>query len=545
MKKVSKPENPDKTKATKKDKKDEINPLLDVIENMDPDTLTALLHSMQRETGFAPELLSPEDPVELFSEYLDSCAHANANDDDKNEIIADLFEVLDELRVARNGGDPEARAEMQAIYDLLDDAIEHHSLPGPDLMMIGKLLHDAGWVVPDSLKQALTEAVQARAPNMGGARDEDLASSLLEAAEAGQNSFEIYKILSSFLACFPFEACSVLLSGFVVGKRAELSQAVAGFLLHADAGVAQSVAAILAASAGKTPVGSSLIERLVRMRPWVPQSRQAQLDSTIRAMRLNALPPIKVEAPKTIKCYASVCDGSGTRSLFVTQRLGRNYQIATVMLKPSGVADALVVREISKSEMDGLVREMRSSITVEETNLAAITRMLALAISDNFVSGNPPPFELVEVAESLGLGPVYPDNSSPSEIISGLLSTLPPEQTNAAATAKAHADILDSDFAHQWFEAGEALEDLLFSVRGSKRRADNLVKAYLPGRRIFWARQCALSALVLRDGAKADHSLWKQLALVGRDIASELPLDKIPLMKRIAELSVRVFESRL
>jgi hypothetical protein len=35
------------------------------------------------------------------------------------------------------------------------------------------------------------------------------------------------------------------------------------------------------------------------------------------------------------------------------------------------------------------------------------------------------------------------------------------------------------------------------------------------------------------------------LALVGRDIASDLPLDQIPLMKQVAEISVRAFERRL
>jgi hypothetical protein len=96
---------------------------------------------------------------------------------------------------------------------------------------------------------------------------------------------------------------------------------------------------------------------------------------------------------------------------------------------------------------------------------------------------------LVEVAESLGLGPVHPDHASPMEIITGLL-------------------------------------------------------AYLPERRLFWARQCAISALAMRADKKTRHSLWKQLALVGRDIASDLPLDQIPLMKQVAEISVRAFERR-
>ena len=34
----------------------------------------------------------------------------------------------------------------------------------------------------------------------------------------------------------------------------------------------------------------------------------------------------------------------------------------------------------------------------------------------------------------------------------------------------------------------------------------------------------------------------KQLALVGRDIASDLPLDQLPLMKQVAETCARAFE---
>ena len=551
MKKASKPSKPVKKKAPakkapNKKAKGQVNPIVDLMKNMDEDLLGMLLQSMQKETGLAPGLFGPEAPVELFAEYLEACTQGNVDDDEKNELVTELVEVLDELKVDSNGGDPEARGKIQAIYDLLDNAIEGHSLQVPDLMMTGKILSDAGWAVPDSLKQAMTEALQAPPPDMEGGSGKDLVSSMLEVADqAGQNPFEVYEYLNSLLASFPPEASGMLLSELIAGKKAVIDQAVAGFLLHPDAVLSQSVAEALAASATKNPVESSLIERLVRMRPWLPPTRQAKLDATIKAMRLNALPPVKAELPKVIKCYVSVCDGSGTRSLFVTQRVGGHYQIATVMMKPAGVADAMVLPELSKSAMDDIVREMKSSIPVMETDLAGITRMLGLAIADNFTSGNPPPFKLVEVVESLGLGPVHPDHASPMEIITGLLADLPPEQTDATAVAIAHSDIRDSVFAYQWFEAGEALEDLLYPIKGSKQRVAKLMKAYLPERRAFWARQCAISALVMHGDEKSRHSPWKQLALVGRDVASDLPLDQIPLMKQIAEMSVRAFESRL
>jgi hypothetical protein len=271
---------------------------------------------------------------------------------------------------------------------------------------------------------------------------------------------------------------------------------------HPEAVLAQSAAEALAASAKQTPVESSLIERLIRMRPWLPQPRQAQLDATIRAMRSNALPPVKSEPPKLIKCYLSICDGSGTRNFLATQRIGPRYQIATVMMKVAGVADAMILPELSKSEMDDIVRQMKSNVPLMEADLAGVTRMLELAIAENVASSVLPPFKLVEVVESLGLGPIHPNPASPLEIISGLLADLPPEQTNKAAATTAHADVLGSEFKYQWFEAGEELEDLLYPIKGSKQRIAKLMTAYLPQRRLFWARQCAISALAMRGDEK-------------------------------------------
>lgn len=548
MKNANKARKPSKAKASTQKGKglvNLVNPILDMLRNMDEDQVAMLRQTLQKEMGFGSEMFGPEDPVDLFSEYLESCAQGNVDEDEKTELLTDLVVELSELKVDSNGGDSEAREKLQAIYDLLDNAIECHSMHPIDMMMTGKILTDAGWAVPDSLRQAMAEALQATPPGTQGDAGNDIVSSLLEVADqAGQNPFDVHEYVNSLLAGFPPEASVTLLYELVADKKAVIDQAVAGFMLHPDAVLAKSAADALAASATRAPVESSLIERLVRMRPWLPQNRQAHLDATIRAMRLNALPPVKTDLPKLIKCYVSVCDGSGTRSLIVTQRVGAHYQLASVMMKLAGVADAMVLPKLLKSGMDDMVRQLKSSMATTETDLAGITRMLGLAIADNFASGNLPPFKLVEVVESLGLGPVHPDHASPMEIITGLLADLTPEQTNPTAVARAHADVLDSEFRYQWFEAGEALEDLLYPVKGSKQRVAKLMKAYLPERRFFWARQCAISALAMR-GDETRRLPWEQLALVGRDIASDLPLDQIPLMKQVAEISVRAFERRL
>ncbi len=64
-----------------------------------------------------------------------------------------------------------------------------------------------------------------------------------------------------------------------------------------------------------------------------------------------------------------------------------------------------------------------------------------------------------------------------------------------------------------------------------------LLGSYLPGRRAFWATQCARSALALKDGAAAGDDTWRNLALVGRDIVRDVPVGEISLMQQIAEKS--------
>src|SRR6202040_3880821 len=259
--------------------------------------------------------------VDLFAEYLESCAPGNVDKDEKTELLTDLVVELSDLKIDSNGGDPEARGKIQAIYDLLDNAIERHSLHPIDMVMTGKIFSDAGLAVPDSLRQAMAEALQAAPLDTQGVAGNDIVPSLLEIADqAGQNPFDVYEYMNSLLASFPPEASVMLLFELIAGKKAVIDQAVAGFVLHPDAVLAQAVAEALAACATRTPVESSLIERLVRMRPWLPQTRQAHLDATIRAMRLNALSPVKPELPRVIRCYVSVCDGSGTRSFLPSSK---------------------------------------------------------------------------------------------------------------------------------------------------------------------------------------------------------------------------------
>ena len=120
MKKATnKARKPSKAKAPKGTR--QVNPILDMLKNMDEDLVAMLRQTVQKEMGFGSEMFGSEDPVDLFAEYLESCALTDADGDEKSELLTDLVVELSDLKVASNGGDREAREKIQAIYDLLDN----------------------------------------------------------------------------------------------------------------------------------------------------------------------------------------------------------------------------------------------------------------------------------------------------------------------------------------------------------------------------------------------------------------------------------------
>ncbi len=547
MKKPPKSGKTTKAKTPAKKPKREPNPILEMFKNMDPEIVAMLREVVLSETALDAKSFGPEDPVDRFAEYLQDCANGDLEDGaEKDATLNELVGELSDIQMDYNGGDPKAREKMRAIYDLLDQAIETHSLQPVDLMLTAKIFADAGWDVPDRLRKSVGEALGGDSPKGIQGGEADMVGTLMGMLDQlDQNPFDAYGYLQSMMAGFPQEAVAAVLHGLSAAEKPVIHQILAGFLLHREAALAEAAAEALAACAKRAPVESLLIERLVLMRPWLEPSRQTSLDATIKALRLNASPPVKAATlPKIMKGYLSVSDGSGARSLVVTQRVRARSRLASAMMKHTGVVDAMILPNLSKKELEEVIGEMKSATPFFETGLTSVVRMLRLALSDNCASKNPPPFKLVELVESLGLGPVHPDPATPAEICAELLADLPPEQTDAAALAAAYAATMASNFEFQWFEAGEELDDLLRSVKGTKQRIAKVMKDYLPTRRQFWARQCAFSALALHEGNKVDACGRTELALIGRDIASDAPLDKSPLMMQIAKVSVGVFEGR-
>ncbi len=482
--------------------------------------------------------------VALFEEYLESCGQAEEEGEERAARFLDLIGALDDLRLACNGGDRKARADMQAVLDLLAETLKARPLAPVDLIMTGKMFHDAGWAVPDGLKDAVAQAWRSEAGDGTQVTSGSL-SLLLSEISGGDDGdpFTIHEFLASLIASFPSAAIGQIFVALTALRRTDVTHALAGFVLHPDDSVAKAVTGSLRTLGQQAPVESLLIERLVHMRPWLPPSRQADLDGAIKVLRLHAAPPKQPEPGKIIECSASICDGSGTRTVSIAQRAGAQHRFISVMLKPSGVSDVMIVPDLSRPQIKELLREIKAEVPAGKTDLDGITRLLNLGLADNAAAGQLPPFKFIEAVETLGLPPLRADHASASEICEELLAGLPDAQTTKEATELAYAALIDQEFVENWFEVSDELDELLHPIKSFRKRVAAVLEDYLPSRRPYWARLCALSALAMRGQARS--GTWKELALAGRDLASDLPLESIPLMVQIAVNSVRAFEQQM
>lgn len=521
-------------------------PIADILKTLDAETLARVRERLRAEMGFLGG--EPVDPLALFREFLsrvEGVAEGPRLDDD--ELFEDVATTLSEVMIDANGGEPRARELRAAIYETLDETVAAGRLDAAGLVLVAKILSDSGWSVPDRLKSRVMELLERAEPAAaaGGVGAGDLKSALADIADAAENdAFASYDALNSVLAAFPSQAAARMVSTLGAERAPVLLHTLAGFAMHRDPVLARAAIEELKQAARGERVESMLVERLVRMRPWLPADRQGPLDEAIRALRAHALPPVELERPQAARCFVMACDGSGAGGALASLKAADGWRFVAAMTKPGGVEEVLSLEGLRKAEADATVRGMRETVMAAQTDVAGIARYLQIALGENLASNTPPPFKLVAFAENLGLGPIAPRAVSPGDLIEEMLEALPEAEKDAAAVAKAHNAVIGGALDEQpWFEAGEPVERLLAPIRGAKARAKAVLASYLPERRAFWVRTCALTAFALQLDRKAYGALGRNLALVARDIAGGTPLDEIPLMREIAQMTVRAYES--
>ena len=77
-----------------------------------------LRQALQEKIGLDPDIFAEDDPVELFADYIQACRTGDVDEDQKNELLADVVDELDELRLnlewGRSRSAPENRSNLRS-----------------------------------------------------------------------------------------------------------------------------------------------------------------------------------------------------------------------------------------------------------------------------------------------------------------------------------------------------------------------------------------------------------------------------------------------
>jgi hypothetical protein len=479
-------------------------------------------------------------------------AHRTRPDDRMVEAYVFMLEgALGTLRLQASGGDVGAGHAIAAVRKRLDDALQKGGVAPEVLMLMARAFARAELDPGRALQEAMMSAMEAQSPSMLTAmRPEDISDYFAGLATALNNdSFAIYAELATTAAAFPAEHQAAMAGALAMSDSEAVREAALGFAFSPDPAVSSAALVAVSQQGRGSLVSSKVVDRLVRMRPWLSERRRANIDTAIRALRPKAAPPLSVERWEIRSVLASLCDGAGAQSLFALAKRGRRFALASLLVKTeAGVADAWVRDGMTKAEADALFTQIVAGAEAVEVSIGLLEQRLADALAINVGRDVPPPFGLLQVAETVGLRPLHPESISPPALAEALIADLPPARTDTVAALAAHRASArweqEFETVGSWFEAGEAVQRLLQPLRTRQRRIEAVSTQLLPTRRTFWAERCAWMAATLKEGADEGDDTWRDFALVARDLAGERPLNEIPLAARIAAATVEAFEQR-
>jgi hypothetical protein len=282
-----------------------------------------------------PTLAEAGAATEIVGSLLAEAHRKRPND----RVIANyafmLEGALGTLRLQSSGGDIGADRAIAEMRHRLDDAVQKGGIAPEVLMVMAGAFARAELDPGRTLQQAMMTAIEAHSPSMPAAlTPADLSDHFAELAAALDNDpFEIYAELVTTTAAFPAEHHAAM-AGVLPNLDSEaIREPALGFAFSPDPAVS-SAALVAISRQGRAPaVSSRAIDRLVRMRPWLSETRRPNIDTAIRVLRPKATRPLPVERWEIRSVLASLCDGAGAQSLFALGKRGRRFALAALLVK--------------------------------------------------------------------------------------------------------------------------------------------------------------------------------------------------------------------
>ncbi|HJV66601.1 MAG TPA: hypothetical protein VJ550_12760 [Geomonas sp.] len=502
-------------------------------------------------------LLKSQGSPEELSELLPRLYQQSPQPDEQIQAALHLlFDALDLLDEELEVGNSQAKSRMEELQKGLGRHVfvenEDPDLRAAVLNILVQSKVDILPVLQGGTSHLLT----------GYATRTDLTEGHAEEALAG-----IARSFHSLGVTSPFEGVQELMQLLMVDD-AQMQTALVGEMLeaedpllreiavltlfHQDPEVRQGVSQILAGSEGSllTPVG---LRRLIVSRNWFPAEVRKNVDQAITNARKARVECAALPKLPATKVFASALDGTGEQSFVVTVAEGEGFARCSITIRQgAGIVNSSVASQITRRQQDDLLQAVSKDPRFIESTAEHLDLRVCNALAEGARTGVVPDAWLVLAAELLGRDRWRPIAFDAARELLQLQEELASDSPQLLADREyqnaldfSAGLVADAPFLSSWYEDGEEIERETEDARKNREDADStmvrILDTVMEEHRPLWLERLVVAALWLKSARKPPLP-WHKLYHVAQAVADEtIPLKEIPLMKSIAETSLRSY----
>jgi hypothetical protein len=466
----------------------------------------------------------------------------------RQEIACALLSAaLDGARMAAENGS----ADGPRLLGLVEDAVRHLDATGAldahGRIRLAQVYARAGlepppeaMLTPDLL-ESMTRQAAREMPDTGAM----LAAVL---GQCGQDALSAHAVLGEAMAALPPDVRAQFVLMIAGHTDAVAARIALYWLLDRAADVRLAAATALLSQANTGQIDGRCSALLPLVRKWLPaEPARAMVDAATKAMLRHGGALFHAPGWTVQRALATLPDGAGAQSIAALIQQGRRRAVAMLLFKQGhGVKDAFIQHFRSAREQQRYLDEIGGQISLLDMDPDFVAPALARALGDGLANDSLPPPGLIDIAEIWGgqaLNPAPSDARSILGMIEAEEVIAPMNEADRERLIESEAALLALPHFESWFEDTAELGASLAQTRGKRVREADAWR-YLETRRTWWARQAAICAVTLKASAGAGRTLWVSFAASARAMLDGRPLQGIPMMQHLVQMSLAVAGSR-
>ncbi|OEU84231.1 MAG: hypothetical protein BA865_01910 [Desulfobacterales bacterium S5133MH4] len=370
-------------------------------------------------------------------------------------------------------------------------------------------------------------------------------------ADGPDDPFQLHKRLMAELNLLPIEGQLGVIADMATTRNPMIRELAAFMLLHPNREVRTRVPTIFSQLVSPSTIAPVTLRRMIVLRNWLPEIERPALDQVIKNMRIARVGCAPMPPVQSVETYATPFDGSGIQGAWVFGRQKSRYHLGGVLVRQGqGIRDAWGVSSMTKKEVKSMVKEVSQGGMAKQVEPAYLERLVSHFIWLGQQQDNPPPPELLQVAEAMGSADWHPKPL----VFEKELAALEETPDMRSLTSEDIAGILEKsgdwpekmEFASSWFEDDAHVDDVI------KKRTDLplpsreflleastlIIEEILEKKRDVWSERLLWMALWTRSCKSRRRLPWQDFCVVARDLWQGAPPGENPLMIAVAVRSV-------